>query len=71
MHIAPYDNLNKPIVDIDNEFVPLNYFNIVKLKRVRSSNILSVATRRALSPQQELFLWILKVKPSISWEIEA
>ena len=33
MHIAPYDNLNKPIVDIDNEFVPLNYFNIVKLKR--------------------------------------
>jgi len=33
MHIAPYDNLNKPIVDIDNEFVPLNYFNIVKLKK--------------------------------------
>ena len=33
MHIAPYDNLNKPIVDIDNEVVPLNYFNIVKLKR--------------------------------------
>ena len=33
MHIAPYDNLNKPIVDIDNEFVPLNYFNIVKLNK--------------------------------------
>ena len=33
MHIAPYNNLNKPIVDVDNEFVPLNYFNIVKLKR--------------------------------------
>ena len=33
MHISPYENLNKPIVDIDNEFVPLNYFNIVKLKR--------------------------------------
>ncbi len=33
MHIAPFDNLNKPIVDIDNEFVPLNYFNIVKLKK--------------------------------------
>ncbi len=33
MHIAPYENLNKPIVDIDNEFVPLNYFNIVKLNR--------------------------------------
>ena len=33
MHIAPYENLNKPIVDINNEFVPLNYFNIVKLKK--------------------------------------
>ena len=33
MHIASYENLNKPIVDVDNEFVPLNYFNIVKLKR--------------------------------------
>lgn len=33
MHIAPYDNKNKPIVDADNPTVPLNYFNIVKLKR--------------------------------------
>jgi len=33
MHIAPYENSNKPIVDIDNEFVPLNYFNIIKLKK--------------------------------------
>ncbi|WP_371168080.1 5-deoxy-glucuronate isomerase [Aliiroseovarius sp. 2305UL8-7] len=33
MHIAPFDNQNKPIVDADNETVPLNYFNIVKLKR--------------------------------------
>ncbi|MTH97506.1 5-deoxy-glucuronate isomerase [Roseibium sp. RKSG952] len=32
MHIAPHDNLNKPIVDADNPTVPLNYFNIVKLK---------------------------------------
>ena len=36
MHIAPYNNLNRPIVDIDNEFVPLNYFNIVKLKKGES-----------------------------------
>ncbi len=36
MHIAPYDNLNKPIVDIDDPTVPLNYFNIVKLKRGQS-----------------------------------
>jgi 5-deoxy-glucuronate isomerase len=33
LHIAPYDNQNKPIVDIDNPTVPLNYFNIIKLKR--------------------------------------
>jgi 5-deoxy-glucuronate isomerase len=32
MHIPPFDNQNKPIVDTDNETVPLNYFNIVKLK---------------------------------------
>jgi 5-deoxy-glucuronate isomerase len=33
MHIAPHDNLNKPIVDADDPTVPLNYFNIVKLKK--------------------------------------
>ena len=33
MHIAPYDNQNKPIVDAENSTVPLNYFNIVKLKK--------------------------------------
>ncbi len=33
MHIAPYDNRNTPIVDVDDAHVPLNYFNIVKLKK--------------------------------------
>lgn len=33
MHIAPHDNHNKPIVDVDNELVPLNYFNIIKLTK--------------------------------------
>ena len=32
MHIPPYNNQNQPIVDVNNEIVPLNYFNIVKLK---------------------------------------
>jgi 5-deoxy-glucuronate isomerase len=32
MHIAPHDNKNKAIVDAENSIVPLNYFNIVKLK---------------------------------------
>ncbi len=33
MHIAPHDNKNEPIVAADNPTVPLNYFNIVKLKK--------------------------------------
>ena len=32
MHIAPHDNHNRAIVDMDNEAVPLVYFNIVNLK---------------------------------------
>ena len=38
MHIAPHDNSNKPIVDVDNELVPLNYFNIIKLKKGEGFN---------------------------------
>lgn len=33
MHIAPFDNSNRPIVDVDDACVPLNYFNIVKLTK--------------------------------------
>jgi len=33
MHIPPYDNQNKPIVEANGDTVPLNYFNIVKLER--------------------------------------
>jgi 5-deoxy-glucuronate isomerase len=33
MHIRPYDNRNRPIVDVGDVRVPLNYFNIVKLKK--------------------------------------
>jgi len=32
MHIAPHDNQNQPIVDVDDPTVPLTYFNIVMLK---------------------------------------
>jgi 5-deoxy-glucuronate isomerase len=31
MHIAPFDNANRPIVDINDPHVPLVYFNIVRL----------------------------------------
>lgn len=33
MHIPPFDNKNEPIVNIEDSLVPLNYFNIVKLKK--------------------------------------
>jgi 5-deoxy-glucuronate isomerase len=36
MHIAPFENQNMPIVDIDDPTVPLNYFNIVKMKKGES-----------------------------------
>lgn len=36
MHIPPYENNNKAIVDMNDARVPLNYFNIVKLKRGQS-----------------------------------
>ncbi len=36
MHIKPHNNHNKPIVDVDDGRVPLNYFNIVKLKAGQS-----------------------------------
>ncbi|GIT91526.1 5-deoxy-glucuronate isomerase [Jannaschia pagri] len=40
MHIPPHDNHNKPIVDVDNPTVPLNYFNIVKLTEGQSFDYL-------------------------------
>ena len=36
MHIPPFDNKNIPIVDTDDSRVPLNYLNIVNLKKDQS-----------------------------------
>ena len=33
MHILPFDNANEAIVVADNDVVPLNYLNIVKLSK--------------------------------------
>jgi 5-deoxy-glucuronate isomerase len=33
VHFPPHDNKNRPIVDVDDGRVPLNYFNIIKLQR--------------------------------------
>jgi 5-deoxy-glucuronate isomerase len=38
MHIPPHDNHNQPIVDRNDDQVPLCYFNIVKLKKGESFN---------------------------------
>ena len=32
MHIAPFDNLNRPLVDMADPLVPLVYFNIIRLR---------------------------------------
>ena len=36
MHIPPFDNQNKAVIDIHNAHVPLTYFNIVKLQKGES-----------------------------------
>jgi len=36
MHIAPYDNQNRPIIGTDHDLVPLVYFNILHLVRGQS-----------------------------------
>lgn len=36
MHIPPFNNQNKAIIDINDEHVPLTYFNIVKLEKGKS-----------------------------------
>ena len=36
MHIAPYDNLNQPIIGAGHALVPLVYFNILQLQRGQS-----------------------------------
>lgn len=33
MHIPPFDNRNLPVIGVDDARVPLNYFNIVKLRQ--------------------------------------
>ena len=39
MHILPFDNDNKPIIDIENNIVPNIYFNIVKLSKNKEFSI--------------------------------
>ena len=50
MHIPPFDNENKPIVDMDDEKVPLNYFNIVKLKKDQSFEYITPGYETCIVP---------------------
>ena len=50
MHIAPYDNKNKPIVDVNDSTVPLNFFNIVKLTTDQSFEYLTPGYETCIVP---------------------
>ena len=50
MHIAPFDNKNKPLVDIEDQRVPLNYFNIVKIKKDQSFEYLTPGYETCIVP---------------------
>ena len=50
MHIAPFNNNNQAIIDIDNPTVPLNYFNIVKLKKGESFSYSLDAYETCIAP---------------------
>ena len=45
MHIPPYDNQNRAIVDAGDDLVPLTYFNIVRLKRGESFTVVGARLR--------------------------
>jgi 5-deoxy-glucuronate isomerase len=50
MHIPPHENSNQPIVAVDDARVPLNYFNIVKLKRGQAFDYKVPAYETAIVP---------------------
>ena len=50
MHIAPFDNNNKPIVDVNDSRVPLNFFNIVKLTNDQSFEYLTPGYETCIVP---------------------
>ena len=50
MHIPPFDNKNKPIVDMDDKKVPLNYFNIIKLKKDQSFEYITPGYETCIVP---------------------
>ena len=50
MHIAPFNNKNKPIVDVNDSRVPLNFFNIVKLTTDQSFEYLTPGYETCIVP---------------------
>ena len=50
MHIEPFDNKNKPIVDVNDSRVPLNFFNIVKLTTDQSFEYLTPGYETCIVP---------------------
>ena len=50
MHIPPFNNKNIPIVDLNDSKVPLNYFNIVKLKKDQSFEYITPGYETCIVP---------------------
>ena len=48
MHIPPFENTNKPLVDVDDSIVPLTYFNIVAHVQLVAPAAADVRQRRLL-----------------------
>jgi hypothetical protein len=71
MHIAPYDNQNKPIVDAENACVPLNYFNIVKLKKGEAFEYQVPGYETCIVPATGTSMSASRALPSPSWAIAA
>ena len=42
-HIAPFDNKNKPIIDVNDETTPLCFFNPVNLKKGENTLLMAVS----------------------------
>ena len=66
MHIPPFDNQNRAIIDVHNEHVPLTYFNIVKLEKESVFLIKFPDMRHASCQLQAVLMW-MRVLLDLAW----
>ncbi len=63
MHIAPFDNKNRAIIEMHDQHVPLTYFNIVKLARGERFEYTTPVAKPALFRPLAKLIWLLLIKP--------